>query len=120
MKLFINILFIVIIAICFASCESPCCKKTHLSDDELEWITSCHINDTMLFHCQQFTDTMIITDVQVSNNQHISIFDLKSCNWLEGQNEYKANASVGFKLKHEDSWWEGLFFIENMIKILIL
>ena len=38
---------------------------------------------------------------------------LKSCNWLEGQNEYKANASVDFKLKHKDTWWEGLFYIEK-------
>lgn len=41
---------------------------------------------------------------------------LKSCNWLEGQNEYKANASVDFKLKHKDTWWEGLFFIEKRYK----
>ena len=67
----------------------------------------------MLFHDQQSTDTMIITDIQVSNKQHISIFDLKSCNWLEGQNKYRANASIDFKLKHKNTWWEGLFFIEK-------
>lgn len=116
MKLFINILLIGIVAIGFVSCGLPYCKKTHLSDNELEWIASCHINDTLLFHDQQSTDTMVITAIQVSNKQHISIFDLKSCNWLEGQNEYKANASVDFKLKDKDTWWEGLFFIEKRYK----
>lgn len=113
MKLFINILLIGIVAIGFVSCGLPYCKKTHLSENELEWIASYHVNDTLLLHDQQSTDTMIITAIQVSNKQHISIFDLKSCNWLEGQNEYKANASVDFKLKHKDTWWEGLFFIEK-------
>lgn len=113
MKSFIKILLIGIVAMGFVSCGLPCCKKTHLSDDELEWIIPYHINDTLLFHDQQSTDTMIITDIQVSNKQHISIFDLKSCNWLEGQNKYRANASIDFKLKHKNTWWEGLFFIEK-------
>lgn len=43
MKLFINILLIGIVAIGFVSCGLPYCKKTHLSDNELEWIASYHI-----------------------------------------------------------------------------
>ena len=32
-----------IVAIGFVSCGLPYCKKTHLSDHELEWIASYHI-----------------------------------------------------------------------------
>jgi hypothetical protein len=77
MKLFINILLIGIVAIGFVACGLPYCKKTHLSDNELEWLASYHINDTLLLNDQQSTDTMIITAIQVSNKQYISIFDFK-------------------------------------------
>lgn len=77
MKLFTNILLIGIVAIGFVSCGLPYCKKTHLSDNELEWIASYYVSDTLLLNDQQSTDTMIITAIQVSNKQYISIFDFK-------------------------------------------
>lgn len=77
MKLLTNILFIGIVAIGFVACGLPYCKKTHLSDHELEWIASYYVSDTLLLNDQQSTDTMIITAIQVSNKQYISIFDFK-------------------------------------------
>ena len=58
-------------------------------------------------------DTMIVVKKAINNKSFISPTDLKSSNWLEGETEYNANASVLFKIKHHNKlpWWDGGFII---------
>lgn len=108
-----NKFLIFIVILCLTSCGLPYCRRTHLNSSELKWITIYHKNDTVLFYEDQYCDTMVVTDKQIFNKNFISIFDLKACNWLEGENEYNAHASIDFKIKHHDTWWEGFFLIQK-------
>lgn len=105
--------WIYIVMTCFVSCGLPYCKKTHLSDEELAWVNHYNKNDTILYYNNQTIDTMIVVNVKIDNKESISIFDLKSCNWLEGQHEYNAGAIISFKMKHNFLWWNGDFAIQK-------
>lgn len=106
-KIFVFFLF------ALSSCGIPYCRKSHLSEEELKWVEVYNVKDTVMFYNDNMCDTMIVSNKEIDNKSFISPFDLKSCNWLEGETEYNAIASVSFKIKHHNnfSWWDGGFII---------
>ena len=96
-KIFVFFLF------ALSSCGIPYCRKSHLSEEELKWVEVYNVKDTVMFYNDNMCDTMIVSNKEIDNKSFISPFDLKSCNWLEGETEYNAIASVSFKIKHHNS-----------------
>lgn len=114
MKHIILILASIICSILFAACSLPPCSKIYnLSDDELLWITNFQEGDCILLESEGEIDTITISEIEINNKKYISIFDLRSCNWLEGQDEYRANASVGFTLSHRGEVYSGVFLVKK-------
>ena len=74
------------------------------------------VGDKVLFKSSnnQF-DTLLITEKNLYNPSNHFIFDLWSCNWVEGDNTANANASFKFRLlkynKLSDSFLDGTFLI---------
>lgn len=108
MKHIILILASIICSILFAACSlTSCCKIYNLSDDELRWITNFQEGDRILLESEGEIDTITISETEINNKKYISIFDLRSCNWLEGQDEYRANAFMYFFLRHRGKVYNG-------------
>ncbi len=105
--------YISLMALCLVSCGLPYCKKTHLSEEEMEWINIYGKKENILFSDGLSIDTFTFIKKNIFNKVHIPITDLKSCNWIEGQHEYIANASIDFKIKHNTQWWQGVFIISK-------
>lgn len=100
----------------FYSCGLPYCKKTHLNDDELAWISHININDTIFLYSENIVDTLVFTDKTIHNKYLISIFDLKACNWMEGQNEYNASASCDFNITHNGKTYDGGLMVIKYVR----
>ena len=99
--------------LCLVSCGLPYCKKTHLSEEEMNWINVYDEKENIRFTDGFSIDSFALIEKEVCNKKDIPITDLKSCNWLEGQHEYIANASIDFKIKHGSKWWKGVFIISK-------
>lgn len=83
------------------SCGLPYCKKHQFTQEDLEWISAYNENDTILFRSENKTDTLIIESKEVYNPKNTFIFDCSGCNWIEGDNEFYAIASLDFILIHD-------------------
>lgn len=56
-------------------------------------------------------DTLIITKKTILNPSNKNIFDLRGCNWMEGDNEYNATAVYEFAAYHSGERYECLFVL---------
>ena len=84
-------LVIIITCLLFHSCMYD--FITHLTDEELEWITNRHVGEKMSFQSQYgINDTVVITNIDIWNSTN-------PINWnyyIHGKNEYIACATVHF------------------------
>lgn len=108
----INCLFINMMAISLiTSCSLPFVKVYNFNELELAWVTNMKSKRSIILYSDQSSDTINISSIEVSNKKCVSIFDLKSANWLEGQNEYHATASISITLTHKGKAYPGIFII---------
>lgn len=114
MKYIVYIIFSITIFSSLQSCGLPYCKKTQFDKNDLEWMSAYEINDTVLFTSTSDVDTFIVTSKTINNPRNTFIFDLEQGgSWLEGNNEYKANADYEFKLYHNGSIYRCAFLISK-------
>lgn len=105
-------LMVYVIAISIiASCSLPFVKVYNFSERELAWITNMNNKRDIVLYSAENNDTISLSSIEISNKKNISIFDLKSANWLEGQNEYHATASIDITLTHKGKSYPGVFII---------
>lgn len=93
------------------SCSFPFIKVYNFNESELSWITNIHKENKIILRHYNSYDTISISAIEIDNKKTVSIFDLKSANWLEGQNEYNATASISYILKHNEKQYPGIFII---------
>ena len=91
-------------------CGLPYANKTKLSESELDWFPY-EVGNTVLFTCGASIDTMIITETNINNPRNTFIFDTEGIDWIEGNHEYKGNASCKYKLFHNGTCYEGILFV---------
>lgn len=111
MKYIVYIITIMIFS-SLKSCGLPYCKKTQFDNNDLEWMSAYDINDTVLFTNTSDVDTLIVTNKTINNPRNTNIFDIEcGCNWLEGDNEYNANAGYDYKLYHSNETFVGILTV---------
>jgi hypothetical protein len=96
--------FIVILGltVVMQSCGLPYCKKFQLENEDLLWLTPYEKGDMIIFRSElDRLDTILITDKDITNPSNTCIFDLRGCNWMEGDNEFKASAGFEFIFIHD-------------------
>lgn len=93
------------------SCSCPFIKVYNFNERELSWIKNIHKENKIVLRYHNNCDTIFISAIEIDNKKTVSIFDLKSVNWLEGQNKYNATASISFILKHNEKQYPGIFII---------
>lgn len=119
---FINIkmwtIFLLSIPLLLYSCGLPYCKKVLFSKRDLAWMVPYSIGDTIVFRSIETSDidTLIVTNKIVNNPSNSNPFCLEGCNWMEGDNEYKANAEYQFKAIHHGEIYDCLFILEKKSK----
>lgn len=81
---------------------------THLSDEELEWITNRYVGEVMYFQSQDGTmDSITITNIRIHNST-----DSVCRNYhTTGSGVYNANAGVDFSIR--DSKGDDCFYIHK-------
>lgn len=102
---------IVAVSLIVSSCGLPYCKKVPFSENDLEWMKPYSVGDTLIFtnsEKEEF-DTLIVIKKSIDNPSNKNIFDLRGCNWMEGDNEFKAIAVYQFKAYHSGERYKGLF-----------
>lgn len=123
---FINIkvwtVFLLSIPLLLYSCGLPYCKKVLFSKRDLAWMVPYSIGDTIVFRCIETSDidTLIVTNKIVNNPSNSNPFCLEGCNWMEGDNEYKANAEYQFKAIHHGEIYDCLFILEKKARKNVL
>lgn len=79
---------------------------THLSDEELEWITNRYIGEIMYFQSQYGTmDSISITNIRIRNSTDSVCRNF----YTTGSGEYNASAGVDFSIR--DSKGDDCFYI---------
>ncbi len=112
MKNIFYIIVSIIIFISLKSCGLPYCKKTQFDKIDLEWMNAYDINDTVCFISKFDVDTFIVTSKTINNPTNTNIFYIEDgCNWMEGDNDYKANADYEFSLYHNGSKYRCAFIL---------
>lgn len=103
------------ILLAVSSCGLPYCKKEPFSDNDLDWMKPYSVGDTLVFANSENVefDTLIVTKKTINNPSNKNIFDLEGCNWMEGDNEYKANAEYQFEAYHSGERYKCLFILEK-------
>ena len=96
-----------------SSCGLPYCKKTPFSNNDLDWMKPYTVGDTLVFFNRENIefDTLIVTKKTINNPTNKNIFDMEGCNWMEGDNEYKANAEYQIEAYHSGEKYKCLFFL---------
>lgn len=112
-KIWITLVLSILLA--FSSCGLPYCKKVPFSKNDLEWLSPYTIGDTIIFVNDKTyeNDTVIVTDKSIYNPSNTNIFDLRGCNWLEGDNEFKAIAVYEFKIIHNQKKFHCMTILEK-------
>ena len=111
-----QIIYILCFCCMLSSCGLPYCKKHQFTQEDLEWISAYNENDTILFRSENKTDTLIIESKEVYNPKNTFIFDCSGCNWILGDNEFYAIASIDFSLIHDSVKYNGGFTIRKIEK----
>lgn len=98
-----------------SSCGLPYCKKTPFSNNDLDWMKPYSVGDTLVFFNRENIefDTLIVTKKTINNPTNKNIFDMEGCNWMEGDNEYKANAEYQIEAYHSGEKYKCLFILEK-------
>lgn len=99
-----------------SSCSLPYCKKIPFSKNDLSWMNPYLIGDTLIFANSENIefDTVIVTRKIINNPSNTNILNLEGCNWMEGDNEYKANAEYEFVIHHSGKIYKGMFILEKI------
>lgn len=95
------VVFMSIILLSVSSCGLPYCIKVPFSENDLNWMKPYSVGDTLIFENSENVefDTIIVKEKEIFNPSN-NIFDLEGCNWMEGDNEYKAVAGYDFDGYH--------------------
>lgn len=98
-----------------SSCGLPYCRKVPFSKNDLFWMNPYSVGDTLIFSNIENLefDTIIVTQKKINNPSNTNVFCLEGCNWMEGDNEYKANAGYSFDIYHSGKKYEGMFILEK-------
>lgn len=112
-KILVALITAILIAV--SSCGLPYCKKEPFSDNDLDWMKPYSVGDTLIFfnNENEECDTFIVSKKSINNPSNKNIFDLEGCNWMEGDNEYKAAAEYQFEAYHSGVRYKCLFILEK-------
>lgn len=108
---FITFCFLVVI------CQS--CGRyqiiTHMSDEELEWLTNRYVGETMYFQSQSgITDTITVTAIKINNSTD-------SIDWnyytIGGSGVYNAGGRVSFSIRDRE-YWNSLYLYKDTNELI--
>lgn len=106
-KLLKGVSSILLILFFFHSCVYH--KITHMSEEELEWITNRHEGEVMYFKTAEGKqDTVIICKIEVSNS--LNPFNMSYCNTRN--TEYIAGGCIDYRF-NRTSACEGTFYVQK-------
>ncbi len=85
-------------------------KITHLSDEDLKWMSAYNVNDTIYFRNETVRDidTLTVTEVYINNRK--AVFNSYPFSF---RSEYKAKAGYHFDINHKDSLYDRNYFSIN-------
>lgn len=102
--------FVILCCILLCSCipSGRYVHMTHLSNEELKWITNRYIGEVMYFRSQSgMMDSITITNIRIRNST-----DSVCPNYhTTGSGEYNASASADFSIR--DSEGDDVFYIQK-------
>lgn len=99
-----------------SACGLPYCIKYPFSDEDVSWTRIYTEGDTLLFINKNnitMLDTLIVNAKTVYDPSNTCIFDLRGCNWVEGDNEYHASATISMAAYHSGVQYKCLYSLEK-------
>lgn len=100
-------LYLIFILICITSCVYT--KITHLSNEDLKWLSAYEKGDTVCFISHNCgIDTLFITDKEINNSNFPFIEN-------EASFEYTANGSYTYKMIHKGEIYNGILLLVRKV-----